>query len=58
MDVMIKLRKWNKVTKYYIDLAKPKSGAPWLFILTASSVIENKRKRFRIVRVLVFPIAA
>ena len=40
----------------YIDLAKPKSGAPWLFILTACRVCENKR--FQIVRVLMFPVAA
>ena len=40
----------------YIDFAKPKSGAPWLFIITACRVCENKR--FRIVRVLMFPIAA
>ena len=40
----------------YIDLAKPKIGAPWLFIVTACRVTENKR--FRIVRVLMFPVAA
>ena len=32
------------------------SGAPWLFILTACRVCENKW--FRIVRVLMFPVAA
>ena len=39
-----------------MDLAKPKSGAPWLFNLTACRVSENKR--FRIVRVLMFPVPA
>ena len=34
----------------------PKSGAPWLFILTASTVCENER--FRIVRVLMSLVAA
>ena len=28
---------------YTIDLAKPKSGAPGLFILTGSRISENKR---------------
>ena len=42
--------------KQYIDVAKPKSGAPRLFILTACRVSENKR--FRIVRVLMFLVAA
>ena len=37
------------------DLAKPKSGAPWLLIVTACRVSEHK-KRFRIVRVFVFPV--
>ena len=45
----------NMINKY-IDLAKPKSGAPRLFILTACRVSENKR--FRIVCVLMFPVAA
>ena len=39
-----------------IDLAKSKSGAPWLFILTACMVNENKK--FRIVRVLMVPVPA
>ena len=39
-----------------LDLAKPKSGAPWLFNLTVRRVSENKRTR--IVRVLMFPVAA
>ena len=39
-----------------IDLAKPKSGAPWLFSLTACEVSENKT--FRIVSVLMFPVDA
>ena len=39
-----------------LDLAKPKSGAPWLFIVTACGVCENKR--FRIVHVLMFLVAA
>ena len=40
----------------YIDLAKPKSRVPWLFILTACRVCGNKR--FQIIRALVFPVAA
>ena len=40
----------------HIDLAKNKSGAAWLFFLTACRVRENKR--FRIVLVLMFPVAA
>ena len=36
-----------------IDLAKPKSGAPWLFSLTACEVSENKT-----FRVLMFPVDA
>ena len=43
-------------TFQYIDLAKPKRGAPWLFKLTSCRVNENKK--FRIVRVLMFPVAA
>ena len=45
-----------RITLANIDLAKLKSGAPWLFILTACRVSENKR--FRIVRILMFPVAA
>ena len=40
----------------YIDLAKPKSGAPYLFILSACRVSE--KNIFRIVRVLMFSVAA
>ena len=44
---------YNKLSvRYNIDLAKPKSGAPWFFNLTACRVCENKR--FGIVRVLMF----
>ena len=39
-----------------MDLAEPKCGAPWLFILNACRVTENKR--YRAVRVLRFPVAA
>ena len=39
-----------------MDLAKPKSGTPWLFIGTACRVCENKR--FQIVRVLMFLVAS
>ena len=42
---------WDR--KKYKDLAKPKSGAPGLFLLTGSRISENKG--FGIVRVLVFP---
>ena len=42
--------------EYLLKLAKPESGAPWLFILTACRASENKR--FRIVRFLMFQVAA
>ena len=48
--------KYSLKSTQYIDLAKPKSGAPWLFILAACRVSETKR--FRIVCVLMFPVAA
>ena len=41
---------------YRFSQLKPKSGAPWLFILTARRVSENEM--FRIVRVLIFQVAA
>ena len=47
----------DQVKEMEQDLAKPKSGLPWLLILTACVVSEHK-KRFRIVRVFVFPVAA
>ena len=36
---------WNDLHHYllYIDLAKPKSGAPGFFILTGCRISENKR---------------
>ena len=51
----LKLDYYSAINEY-IDLAKPKSGAPWLFIFTACRV--SKNKRFRVVRVLMFPVAA
>ena len=47
----------DQVKEMEQDLAKATSGAPWLLIVTACRVSENK-KRFRIVHVFVFPVAA
>ena len=34
---------YGRLLESYIDLAKPKSGAPGLFILTGCRISENKR---------------